>query len=135
MEMEEYFEESIPPYAILSHTWGKEEVSFQEWTSLSRHRKLEARFGKSIEYIFAGLELDTIHERSGYSKIVRCAHEARYNEIQYIWVDTCCIDKTSSAELSEAINSMFRWYVTFSEQNIPFPFQGAILISKSTMRR
>ncbi|KAH6714351.1 hypothetical protein BKA61DRAFT_632289 [Leptodontidium sp. MPI-SDFR-AT-0119] len=29
---------------------------------------------------------------------------------EYIWIDTCCIDKTSSAELSEAINSMFRWY-------------------------
>ncbi|KAE9381065.1 HET-domain-containing protein [Stipitochalara longipes BDJ] len=110
MELEEYFDEEIPPYAILSHTWGKEEVSFQEWTSLFRHRKLEKRFGKSIEYMFAGLELDTIHERSGYSKIVRCAEEARSNSINYIWVDTCCIDKTSSAELSEAINSMFRWY-------------------------
>lgn len=27
-----------------------------------------------------------------------------------MWVDTCCIDKSSSAELSEAINSMFAWY-------------------------
>lgn len=77
MELEEYFDESIPPYAILSHTWGKEEVTFQEWTSLPRHRKLEKRFGKSIEYMFDGLELDTIHERSGYTKIVRFAQETR----------------------------------------------------------
>ncbi|PMD39409.1 hypothetical protein L207DRAFT_634014 [Hyaloscypha variabilis F] len=110
MELEEYFDDAIPEYAILSHTWGKEEVSFQEWTSLFRHRKLEKRFGKSIEYMFASLELDTIHERSGYSKIERCAEEARSNGIDYVWIDTCCIDKTSSAELSEAINSMFRWY-------------------------
>ena len=25
-------------------------------------------------------------------------------------VDTCCIDKSSSAELTESINSMYRWY-------------------------
>ncbi|KAH8664926.1 hypothetical protein BGZ61DRAFT_499065 [Ilyonectria robusta] len=29
---------------------------------------------------------------------------------KHIWIDTCCIDKSSSAELSEAINSMFSWY-------------------------
>jgi hypothetical protein len=28
----------------------------------------------------------------------------------YVWIDTCCIDKTSSAEFTEAINSMYRWY-------------------------
>jgi hypothetical protein len=92
--LEEYFDDAIPKYAILSHTWGKEEVTFQEWTNLFRHRKLEKRFGKSIEksfeYMFASLELDTIHERSGYSKTVRCAEEARSNAINYVWVDTCC---------------------------------------------
>ncbi|KAM5546026.1 hypothetical protein V8D89_000152 [Ganoderma adspersum] len=35
---------------------------------------------------------------------------ARVNGYQYIWIDSCCIDKTSSAELSEAINSMYAWY-------------------------
>lgn len=30
--------------------------------------------------------------------------------LKYIWIDSCCIDKTSSSELAESINSMFRWY-------------------------
>ncbi len=35
---------------------------------------------------------------------------ARARGYPYLWIDSCCIDKTSSAELSEAINSMFDWY-------------------------
>jgi len=61
-------DETIPPYAILSHTWGAdaEEVTFEDL--------------------------------------------ARQDGLQYFWVDTCCIDKKSEVELSQAINSMFRWY-------------------------
>jgi hypothetical protein len=32
-----------------------------------------------------------------------------------VWIDTCCIDKRSSAELSEAIDSMYRWYEAVKE--------------------
>ena len=46
----------------------------------------------------------------GYRKIEDCCKLAASDKWQYIWIDTCCIDKTSSAELSEAINSMYRWY-------------------------
>jgi hypothetical protein len=78
----------IPPYAILSHTWGAdtEEVTFKDLTDGT---------GKS---------------KAGYNKIRFCGEQARCDDLQYIWVDTCCIDKSSSAELTEAINSMFRWY-------------------------
>jgi len=78
----------LPPYAILSHTWGKdtEEVAF---------RDLIDGTGKS---------------KAGYSKIRFCGEQAAKDSLQYFWVDTCCIDKSSSAELTEAINSMFRWY-------------------------
>jgi hypothetical protein len=76
----------IPPYAILSHTWGAEEVTF---------RDLIDGTGKS---------------KAGYDKIRFCAQQAANDGLQYFWVDTCCIDKSSSAELQEAINSMFRWY-------------------------
>lgn len=76
----------IPPYAILSHTWGKEEVSFQD------------------------LPLVKLQGPARYSKIARCCALAASEGHQYVWIDTCCIDKTSSAELSEAINSMYRWY-------------------------
>lgn len=79
---------NIPPYAVLSHTWGpwSDEVTFQD---------LIDGTGKYIP---------------GYQKILFCMQQAKRDGLDYFWVDTCCIDKTSSAELSEAINSMFRWY-------------------------
>ncbi|KAK4209898.1 hypothetical protein QBC37DRAFT_429614 [Rhypophila decipiens] len=79
-----------PPYVILSHTWGPEEVSFQD---LSVPSKLAAA-----------------KRKAGYAKLTGCCARALEDGYEYIWVDTCCIDKTSSAELSEAINSMYRWY-------------------------
>jgi hypothetical protein len=79
---------NIPPYAILSHTWGNddEEVSFKDLMEGS---------GKT---------------RCGYEKILFCATQATNDGLQYFWIDTCCIDKSNNAELSEAIISMFRWY-------------------------
>ena len=78
----------IPPYAILSHTWGadSDEVSFKD--------------------IMEG----TATNKAGYKKIEFCRGQAARHGLQYFWVDTCCIDKSSSAELTEAINSMFKWY-------------------------
>jgi len=75
-------------YAILSHTWGadNEEVTFQD---------LMDGTGKS---------------KAGYEKICFCGEQARRDGLKYSWVDTCCIDKSNHSELSEAINSMFRWY-------------------------
>ncbi|KAK3379025.1 heterokaryon incompatibility protein-domain-containing protein [Lasiosphaeria ovina] len=73
-------------YAILSHTWGDEEVSFDT------------------------LYLDSAKSKSGYRKIVDTCRQAASDGLRYAWVDTCCIDKRSSSELSEAINSMYRWY-------------------------
>ena len=82
----------IPPYAILSHTWGPDEVTLQQFTDL---------------LLRGGYHLKGSH---GYWKIIKACQQALQDGIHYVWVDTCCIDKTSSAELSEAINSMFRWY-------------------------
>ncbi|KAK4139209.1 uncharacterized protein C8A04DRAFT_16064 [Dichotomopilus funicola] len=96
---------AIPPYAILSHTWGtdEEEVSFQEWQSLSAVMH-SGRLGHLLA------KKEPIAKREGFAKIRDAARLAESQGYQYLWVDTCCIDKTSSAELSEAINSMFRWY-------------------------
>ena len=84
----ERFGDDIPPYAILSHTWGapNEEVTFQD--------------------VQAGSGAD----KRGYRKILFCGTQAADDGLKFFWVDTCCIDKTSSAELSEAINSMYMWY-------------------------
>lgn len=82
------------PYAILSHTWGAEEISMQEF--------IQARDGLTEE--------SPIWEKEGFRKIAKSVTVAADDGYKYVWIDTCCIDKTSSAELSEAINSMFRWY-------------------------
>ncbi|KAK0644599.1 heterokaryon incompatibility protein-domain-containing protein, partial [Cercophora newfieldiana] len=76
-----------PPYAILSHTWGNEEVSLQDFCSETRRARMK-----------------------GFAKIQAACQEAERHRLSHIWVDTCCIDKTSSAELGEAINSMYKWY-------------------------
>jgi hypothetical protein len=84
----EFDDDQIPPYAILSHTWGadQEEVTFQDMSE-----------GKC-------------KRRPGYKKLVFCGSQAVQDRLNYFWIDTCCINKSSSAELSEAINSMFQWY-------------------------
>lgn len=81
----EFFDE-VPPYAILSHTWRDDEVTLKDMVK-----------GRA-------------KSKKGFQKILYCAEQALKDGYDYIWVDTCCILKTSSAELSEAINSMYRWY-------------------------
>ncbi|KAK2045412.1 HET domain-containing protein [Colletotrichum somersetense] len=87
MRLRAFIPPEVPPYAILSHTWGAGEVTFQDFA-----------------------DLDVARERPGYTKIEKACELARQNGLDWAWVDTCCIDKSSSAELSEAINSMFEWY-------------------------
>jgi len=106
LALHSFMGDDVPPYAILSHTWGDEELSFQDMLSLQTpvNQKLDFRDAQAQM-----LELD-IKNRSGYHKIERCCAQALKDGYEYAWIDTCCIDKTNSAELSEAINSMFRWY-------------------------
>jgi hypothetical protein len=83
-----YFHDSKEcKYAILSHTWDIEEVTFNDIADLHHAKAM-----------------------LGFAKIRWTCQLARDRGLQYAWVDTCCIDKSSSAELTEAINSMFRWY-------------------------
>ncbi|KAG9235725.1 hypothetical protein BJ875DRAFT_533996 [Amylocarpus encephaloides] len=62
------------------------------------------------EVTFKDLQNGTGTKKGGYQKIRFCAEQSKRDSLQYFWVDTCCIDKSNSAELAEAINSMFRWY-------------------------
>lgn len=48
--------------------------------------------------------------KAGWDKIRFCAQQTKRDGLEYFWLDTCCIDKSDSQELQEAINSMFRWY-------------------------
>ncbi|KIK23743.1 hypothetical protein PISMIDRAFT_53047, partial [Pisolithus microcarpus 441] len=81
-------------YAILSHRWGAE-VNHEEMIGLM---KMEEE------------EREEVKQRHGYQKIIKSCEQAAKDGYEWLWVDTCCIDKRSSAELSEAINSMYRWY-------------------------
>ncbi|RYP63425.1 hypothetical protein DL771_009278 [Monosporascus sp. 5C6A] len=85
-EVNEVPYDQIPEYAILSHTWGDDEYTFED---------VKARVGR---------------DKKGFKKVEQCCSRAKADGFKYVWIDTCCIDKTSSAELSEAINSMYLWY-------------------------
>ncbi|KAI6380301.1 hypothetical protein MCOR25_001729 [Pyricularia grisea] len=111
VEVVEFYDDEIPQYAILSHTWGTEEVSYQDMQFLTtdRNRKVRDLSGSHSSSLKSS-DVTTIVAMSGYIKIKTASNYARSHGLRYLWVDTCCIDKTSSAELSEAINSMFAWY-------------------------
>jgi Protein kinase domain/Heterokaryon incompatibility protein (HET) len=87
-QLEEFCGDNIPPYAILSHTWDIEEVTFRDICN----------------------DMANARQKGGFDKIKNCCAIAHHDNLEYVWIDTCCIDKGSSAELSEAINSMFEWY-------------------------
>ena len=91
----EFCDDDVTEYAILSHRWIGQEVEYDEIVELAKMDK-ERR--------------DKIRQRDGYRKIVESCKQAEKDGHEWLWADTCCIDKRSSAELSEAINSMYRWY-------------------------
>lgn len=82
------FLDDLPPYAILSHTWGADED----------------------EVTFEDLQNGSGVSKAGYEKIRLCGQQAVKDGLKYFWVDTCCIKKSSDSELTEALNSMFQWY-------------------------
>jgi len=191
MQVEQFFPPNIPPYAILSHTWGPgtDEMSLAEMETIARHRltrkqqlariiprtpdkadtmkmlllssmlmafrggssphnphnphtpgslnrpptpptitdtllananafKLAAGAaaagaapGDEKALVPAALNSSHILElKPAFTKITFACGQAEREGLQYIWVDTCCIDKTSSAEVSLALNSMYAWY-------------------------
>ena len=91
----------VPQYAILSHTWGEEEISFQDLTERPNNRN-----------------------KLGWKKILGFCEVCKPLGLNWVWIDTCCIDKSSSAELSEAINSMFAYY---DKSNICIAYLGDVL--------
>ncbi|KAF4637556.1 hypothetical protein G7Y89_g525 [Cudoniella acicularis] len=85
LQLEEFFDQ-IPEYVILSHRWEEEEV------------------------IFKDMDDGGFKHRKGYGKLQGTCAQAARDGYDWVWIDTCCIDKSSSSELSEAINSMYSWY-------------------------
>lgn len=103
--IEEFFDGHAPNYAILSHRWLDGEVTLQE------------------------MQNETAANKRGYQKILSTCQQAVSDGLSHAWVDTCCIDKTSSAELSESINSMYRWY---AESHICYAFLSDVTVDDVT---
>ena len=100
-------EQNLPRYAILSHTWEDEEITLQEL----QHKEAANLLNSTKKQVVNGQPLHCSQNiKKGFLKILGCALQAEKDNVGYIWCDTCCIDKTNSTELSEAINSMFHWY-------------------------
>ncbi|EMC91983.1 hypothetical protein BAUCODRAFT_39136 [Baudoinia panamericana UAMH 10762] len=109
----EFFEP--PRYVILSHRWQADEVSYEEYTLTLRPADMLTGWDDH--------QVNLIRQKSGYQKVIHFCAWARtwaksgkkrrrqiMGAIEWVWIDTCCIDKRSSSELSEAINSMWTWY-------------------------
>lgn len=92
-ELEDFTGRPVPKYAILSHRWQdpSEELSFHDF--------------------LAGAKRST----GGWAKIQDCCRMALVHDLQYCWIDTCCINKESSSEESRSINSMYAWYEQSTE--------------------
>ena len=86
MKTEFFQTEQEVEYVILSHRWQEDEVLFHD------------------------LQSGHAHQKSGFAKLESFCKQAAAAGFTYAWCDMCCIDKSSSSELSESINSMFRWY-------------------------
>ncbi|KAK8093995.1 hypothetical protein PG997_000680 [Apiospora hydei] len=87
LQIKEFIGSPPEPFAILSHTWDAQEVTFQDFA-----------------------DVDTRTSARGWDKIQRTCRKALECGHAYVWIDSCCIDKTNNAELTESINSMFQWY-------------------------
>lgn len=103
---------SQEPYAILSHTWGplKDEILFEDLI-----RYCDRTIRQNEGYISVDYRLEpgvSLRNKPGWLKVEASIKQARADGYGWVWADTCCIDKSSSAELSEAINSMYAWYET-----------------------
>ena len=95
LHFEEFFDNKIPPYAILSHRWESKEVAFHEFEAAKERD---------------GPEFSKIKNFCSFVTREKCSNGSDEMKIDWVCIDTCCINKKSSAELSEAINSMFQWY-------------------------
>lgn len=78
-----------PPYAILSHTWSPNEDNEVHYHDMIR---------------------GTASIKPGFQKLLFCSQQAAADGFDHFWIDTCCINKASEPELSQAIRSMYRWY-------------------------
>lgn len=89
-QLEDFPDESHVQYAVLSHRWQDGEVTFEDVATQQGRMKMTTKHG--------------------FHKFEQGCRLAAAAGLSYLWIDTCCIDRRHSAELQEAINSMFDWF-------------------------
>ncbi|ETN38886.1 uncharacterized protein HMPREF1541_06927 [Cyphellophora europaea CBS 101466] len=107
-------------YAILSHRWGDNEVTYRQYMALDKSL-LRAQTPRAYS--------------SGLDKILWGCHMARRNNLRYFWIDTCCINKNNEddqTELSASVMSMWKWY---HEAAICYIFLATITLSAAEVER
>jgi hypothetical protein len=69
LELHEFFDYKIPPYAILSQRWEEDEISYKD---VRKQRNLSSQ---------------------GWQKVQNFYQLVRREEpnLKYAWIDTCCI--------------------------------------------
>jgi hypothetical protein len=98
--------EEIPPYAILSHTWGEQEVIFDDLKSLDNVKDVDAK------------------KEAGWNKIRSCAQQAERDGLKHFWVDTCCTIQAhhrrqcSTKRVAYAAENGGRMYIAFQYRRI-----------------
>ena len=112
LELEEFFEREIPSYYIFSHRWVADEISYKDYI---KKRKVQGLgYMKIIGACKIARQLASRHETSHRNDSMEESSwpfDIHFSTPpSHIWIDTCCIDKRSTAELSKAINSMYMWY-------------------------
>jgi Heterokaryon incompatibility protein (HET) len=107
LKFSEFFDSNVPRYVILSHRWGDREVTLQAF----REQRIKSDSVNQFRTCFQQLQ----HREPSLWKIIGACQVAESRSFEWIWIDVCCVDKSSSVELSEAMNSMFRWYAEAAE--------------------
>jgi hypothetical protein len=109
----EFVANDAPPYLILSHRWREDEVLFADVTAGTTP---DPRSGKesastpNVDSKVPSPSTTEVQPKKGFAKLATSCRIASQMGLRYLWIDTCCIDKSSSADVSEAIVSMYDWY-------------------------
>ena len=109
LQLKEFVPGQVPDYVILSHRWHSEELTFED---VAKHSINDSS--------------SLVRRKTGFLKVRGACRLAASDGYDWIWIDSCCIDKSSSADLQEAINSMWDYY---AKSNICYVYMEDVLNS------
>jgi hypothetical protein len=113
----EFVADDAPPYLIVSHQWREDEVLFADLITAAppsskpeegAEKGSSSKPDKSSEVL--SQSAPSVQSKKGFAKLQASCRIASQLGLRYLWIDTCCIDKRSSSDVSEAVVSMYDWY-------------------------